>query len=29
MVIMFEPENSVIAKAMSIKEKGRYALKIR
>jgi DNA-directed RNA polymerase subunit E" len=28
-VIMFEPESSVIAKVMSIKEKGRYALKIR
>ncbi len=29
MVIMFDPENSAIAKAMSIKEKGRYALKVR
>jgi DNA-directed RNA polymerase subunit E" len=28
-VIMFDPENSAIAKAMSIKEKGRYALKVR
>lgn len=28
-VIMFDPENSVIAKAMDIKEKGRYALKVR
>ena len=28
-VIMFNPENSAIAKAMSIKEKGRYALKVR
>ena len=29
LVIMFDPENSAIAKAMSIKEKGRYALKVR
>ncbi|MCJ7561367.1 DNA-directed RNA polymerase, subunit E'' [Candidatus Bathyarchaeota archaeon] len=28
-VIMFDPENSVIAKAMNIKEKGRFALKVR
>jgi DNA-directed RNA polymerase subunit E" len=28
-VIVFEPENSAIAKAMNIKEKGRYALKVR
>ena len=28
-VIMFDPETSVIAKAMNIKEKGRYALKVR
>jgi RNA polymerase subunit RPABC4/transcription elongation factor Spt4 len=26
---MFDPENSAIAKAMNIKEKGRYALKVR
>ena len=29
LVIVFDPENSVIAKAMNIKEKGRYALKVR
>ena len=29
LVVMFDPENSVIAKAMNIKEKGRYALKVR
>jgi DNA-directed RNA polymerase subunit E" len=29
LVIMFDPEDSAIAKAMSIKEKGRYALKVR
>ncbi len=29
LVIMFDPENSAIAKAMNIKEKGRYALKVR
>ncbi|MCW4046352.1 MAG: DNA-directed RNA polymerase, subunit E'' [Candidatus Bathyarchaeota archaeon] len=29
MVIVFDPENSAIAKAMSIKDKGRYALKVR
>jgi DNA-directed RNA polymerase subunit E" len=28
-VILFDPENSAIAKAMNIKEKGRYALKVR
>ena len=28
-VIMFDPEKSAIAKAMKIKEKGRYALKVR
>ena len=28
-VIVFEPEDSVIAKAMKITEKGRYALKVR
>jgi DNA-directed RNA polymerase subunit E" len=29
LVIMFDPEGSAIAKAMNIKEKGRYALKVR
>ena len=29
LVVMFDPENSTIAKAMKIKEKGRYALKVR
>jgi DNA-directed RNA polymerase subunit E" len=29
LVIVFEPESSAIAKAMNIKEKGRYALKVR
>jgi DNA-directed RNA polymerase subunit E" len=29
LVIVFNPENSAIAKAMGIKEKGRYALKVR
>jgi DNA-directed RNA polymerase subunit E" len=29
LVIMFDPESSAIAKAMNIKEKGRYALKVR
>jgi DNA-directed RNA polymerase subunit E" len=29
LVIMFDPENSAIAKAMNIKQKGRYALKVR
>jgi DNA-directed RNA polymerase subunit E" len=28
-VIMFDPQTSAIAKAMGIKEKGRYALKVR
>jgi DNA-directed RNA polymerase subunit E" len=28
-VIVFDPENSAIAKAMNIKDKGRYALKVR
>jgi DNA-directed RNA polymerase subunit E" len=28
-VIMFNPEESAIAKAMKIKENGRYALKVR
>lgn len=29
LIIMFEPETSAIAKARDIKEKGRYALKVR
>jgi DNA-directed RNA polymerase subunit E" len=29
MVIVFDPEGSAIAEAMKIKEKGRYALKVR
>jgi DNA-directed RNA polymerase subunit E" len=29
LVIIFDPENSIIAKTMNIKEKGRYALKVR
>lgn len=29
LVIIFDPENSQIARAMKIKEKGRYALKVR
>lgn len=29
LVIMFEPEDSAIAKAMNIKDKGHYALKVR
>jgi len=29
LVIVFDPERSAIAKAMNIKEKGRYALKVR
>ena len=29
LVVMFDPDNSAIAKAMNIKEKGRYALKVR
>jgi len=28
-VVVFDPEKSAIAHAMSIKEKGRYALKVR
>ena len=28
-VVMFDPENSSIAKTMKIKEKGRFALKVR
>jgi len=28
-VVMFDPENSAIAKTMKIKKKGRYALKVR
>jgi DNA-directed RNA polymerase subunit E" len=28
-VIVFDPENSTVAKAMKIKDKGRYALKVR
>jgi DNA-directed RNA polymerase subunit E" len=28
-LIVFDPERSTIAKAMNIKEKGRYALKVR
>lgn len=29
LVIIFDPEGSAIAKAMNIKERGRYALKVR
>ncbi|MEM2105357.1 MAG: transcription elongation factor subunit Spt4 [Candidatus Bathyarchaeia archaeon] len=29
LVIIFDPQGSAIAKAMNIKEKGRYALKVR
>lgn len=29
LVVIFDPEKSMIAKAMNIKEKGRYALKVR
>jgi DNA-directed RNA polymerase subunit E" len=29
LVIVFDPEGSAIAKAMNIKEKGRFALKVR
>jgi RNA polymerase subunit RPABC4/transcription elongation factor Spt4 len=29
MVIVFDPEGSAIAKIMNLKEKGRYALKVR
>ncbi len=28
-VIVFDPEKSAVAKAMKIKDKGRYALKVR
>ncbi len=28
-VVVFDPESSAVAKAMKIKEKGRYALKVR
>ncbi len=28
-VIVFDPQNSAVAKAMKIKDKGRYALKVR
>jgi DNA-directed RNA polymerase subunit E" len=28
-VIVFDPENSAVAMAMKIKDKGRYALKVR
>ena len=29
LVIIFDPENSLVAKAMKIKEKGRYASRVR
>jgi DNA-directed RNA polymerase subunit E" len=29
LVIVLDPENSAIAKAMGIKDKGRYAIKVR
>jgi DNA-directed RNA polymerase subunit E" len=29
LAIVFDPESSAIAKAMNIKEKGRYALRVR
>ncbi len=29
LVVIYDPEESTIAKAMNIKEKGRYALKVR
>jgi DNA-directed RNA polymerase subunit E" len=29
LLIVFDPERSSIAKAMNVKEKGRYALKVR
>lgn len=29
LLIVLDPENSAIAKAMNIREKGRYALKVR
>ena len=28
-VVVFDPESSAVAKAMKIKDKGRYALKVR
>ncbi|NLE03818.1 MAG: DNA-directed RNA polymerase subunit E'' [Crenarchaeota archaeon] len=28
-VVVFDPANSAVAKAMKIKDKGRYALKVR
>ena len=28
-VIVFDPDNSAVAKAMKIKDRGRYALKVR
>jgi DNA-directed RNA polymerase subunit E" len=29
LVVVFDPETSAIAKAMNVKEKGRYTLKVR
>jgi len=29
LVVLFDPETSAIAKAMGVKDKGRYALKVR
>jgi DNA-directed RNA polymerase subunit E" len=29
LVVLFDPDNSAIAKAMGVKDKGRYALKVR
>jgi len=29
LVIIFDPEDSAVAKAMKIKEKGRYAIRVR
>jgi len=29
LLIVLDPENSAIAKAMNVREKGRYALKVR
>jgi DNA-directed RNA polymerase subunit E" len=29
LVVLFDPESSAIAKAMGVKDKGRYALKVR
>ncbi|MCJ7424260.1 DNA-directed RNA polymerase subunit E'' [Candidatus Bathyarchaeota archaeon] len=29
LVVVFDPQGSAIAKAMNIREKGRYALKVR